>query len=389
MCGLDCMLYFDHNATAPMLEIARKSWLQASEMSFGNPSSQHRVGDRAYQALEQARFKLAGILGCHALDLLWTSGATESNNTVFHHLSRFAPDKEVWISAIEHPCVMESAHYYFPGKVQLIPCLPSGQVDVEALKVKIQNSAQKPACIAVMAANNETGILQSWQRILEICQQAEIPYFCDAVQWIGRLPGATLGQCDYLSGCAHKFGGPKGVGFLKCPGRPAISPLLKGGPQQEKRRAGTENTPGIIAMVETLQWLEDQFLPSENVSIRHQIRNEFIAKLDQAVPGIQCLGRSTDSLWNTVTVIMPEVDCRFRWVIKMDRQQCAVSTGSACSSGHEKPSHVIRAMGLSTSHASRVLRFSSGYMTKKEEWNELLEKISVVYAQAKGQGHSH
>src|SRR5687768_8392230 len=153
------MLYFDHNATTPLLPEARDAWLEASEKFIGNPSSPHRVGSRADMLLQTARVKLAGFLGCDALDIVWTSGATESNNMVFHHCSRALPrDARVWVSAIEHPCVLNAAKHYFGKRCRLIPVQNSGAIDLDWLRERLPK--EPPGLVALMAANNETGVLQ-------------------------------------------------------------------------------------------------------------------------------------------------------------------------------------------------------------------------------------
>ncbi len=159
------MIYFDHNATTPMLPEARQAWLEATEKFIGNPSSPHRVGARADAALTEARAKLARFLGCDPLDLVWTSGATEANNMALHHFaSSSATEKEVWISAIEHPCVIETAKHYFPKALRPIPSTPSGVVDLDWLSDHLAQA--RPALISVMAANNETGVLQPWREAI-------------------------------------------------------------------------------------------------------------------------------------------------------------------------------------------------------------------------------
>src|SRR5439155_25100621 len=171
-----------------------------------------------------------------------------------------------------------------------------------------------------------------------------------------------LGDCDFVSGCAHKFGGPKGVGFLKCPAKGRMYPLLRGGKQEEGRRAGTENVAGVLAMLAALE-VRQAALAGDGYKSRLACRTGFEEKLLENLPGSLIVGQGQDRLWNTVSAIMPEADSRQRWVVKLDKAGLAVSTGSACASGREEPSHVLAAMGFSPSHAARVLRFSSGWET--------------------------
>src|SRR5438874_2281931 len=179
------MIYFDHNATAPLMPAAREAWLRAVDEFIGNPSSPHRIGGRADAALSDARARLARLLGCDALDIVWTSGATEANNHVLQHFSRTLPAKaEVWISAIEHPCVVEPAQHYFGSRVRVIPVSREGAIDLDWLSENLKRTP--PGLIAVMAANNVTGVLQPWRHVAELCRKNKVPYLCDAVQWLGK-----------------------------------------------------------------------------------------------------------------------------------------------------------------------------------------------------------
>jgi len=437
------MLYFDHNATHPLSPVAREAWLRATRDFIGNPSSPHRLGARADAALNEAREKLAGWLGCAAADIVWTSGATEANNAALFHASRVA-DGEAWISAIEHPCVLASAARHFEGRTWRIPVTPLGVVNREALAERLRQ--KRPGLVTVMAANNETGVLQPWGELLALCREHGVPYFCDAAQWIGKLPAAGLGAADFVSGCAHKFGGPQGVGFLKVP--PKFRPLLVGGPQEEGRRAGTENVAGVLAMVAALEECEARLAAGAEEGLV-KVRTSFESRLLERLPGVRIVGaddasralgpsaledsssfssatagasgpipeglesttqpqstpgfsrtgtRTKDEddssrslrgspprLWNTVSAIMPEVsDCRQRWVVKLDKLGCAVSTGSACASGKEEISHVLDAMDVMKENASRALRFSSGWETVGEDWDRLLDGIERAHAELAG-----
>lgn len=373
------MIYLDHNATSPLLPEARAAWLDAAERIPGNPSSPHRLGARADTALDQARQRLASILRCAPLDLIWTSGATEACNTVLHHAVASDPAGTVWISAIEHPAVRESARHYFGPRRHEIPVDARGAVELDWLRDRLAD--QRPALVAIMAANNETGVLQPWREAQQLCAAAGIPFFCDATQWCGRLPAQGLGACAFVAGSAHKFGGPRGTGFLKVPGGRPLRPLLRGGKQLEGRRAGTENVPGVLAMLAALEWCE-QHIAGGGAVKRLAWREKFIARFQAAMPTARVIGAGADRLWNTVSVIMPAADCRQRWVVKLDKAGFAVSTGSACASGSEQPSHVLTAMGLGADEAGRALRLSSGWLTSENEWDDLLKAMVQIQANA-------
>ena len=306
--------------------------------------------------MRDARERLAGMLGCDADEIVFTSGATESANAVLAQFDDVLP------SAIEHPCVIEPLRRCTVGHGKIfsdtrpapaIPGTATGLVELPRFGEK------RPQLVAVMAANNETGVLQPWREAHAVCRENGVPMFCDAAQWLGRLPAAGLGECDFVSGCAHKFGGPQGVGFLKCPAN--FPPLLRGGPQEEGRRAGTENVAAVLAMVAAIEEREGAI---RDGAMRERLgwRTHFENELTTALPGTRVLGAGVERLWNTVSVIMPETpDCRRRWVVVMDKLGFAVSTGSACASGKEKPSHVLMAMGVTPEDAGRALRFSAGW----------------------------
>jgi cysteine desulfurase len=370
------VLYFDHNATSPLLPAARDAWIEAAEKYPGNPSSPHRLGARADAALGSARERLAEIIGGHATEVIFTSGATESANLVLHHTAKTRDDAEAWVFAAEHPCVIETARALFGARVRIIPALPDGVVSMEWLEENLPG--KKPALVAVMAANNETGVLQPWREVLALCHERGVPFFCDATQWIGRLPAGGLGACDWLAGSAHKFGGPRGIGFLKVP-RGRIAPLLHGGPQEEQRRAGTENVAGVLAMLAALEIREAALAGNTHAPLA-AARDEFERALTAALPGAAVVGGTAPRLWNTTAALMPEADCQQRWVVKLDKLGFAVSTGSACASGKEKPSHVLLAMNRAPSEAARMLRFSAGWETTAADWTALLEALCKVHA---------
>lgn len=358
-----------------MLPAAKQAWLEAVDQFPGNPSSPHRLGARADAALQGARERLAGFLGCDALDIVWTSGATESNNMVFRHLA-VSSDAPVLVSAIEHPSALAAARHWLGKRARLIPVERSGLVAMDRLEKELKQ--ERPSAVAIMAANNETGVIQPWREAAEFSRKNEVSFLCDATQWVGKLPARGLGQCDFVSGSAHKFGGPRGVGFLKCPRGVNLKPLIVGGPQEDGRRAGTENVAGVLAMMAALAAREASLAAGEHKA-RAAWRSEFERKLAKELSGTEIVGADADRLWNTTLVLMPEADCRQRWVVKLDKAGCAVSTGSACASGKEEPSHVLAAMGLTPGEAGRALRFSSGWETDETDWRKLLDCLKQVH----------
>jgi cysteine desulfurase len=312
------------------------------------------------------------------LEITWTSGATESNNAIMHHFAEaLDPEAEVWVSSIEHPCIIESSHHYFHRKRRLIPVTHDGVIDLDWLTAELAET--RPGVVAVMAANNVTGVLQPWREAMAICRQYRVPFFCDAVQWLGKLPSHGLGECDFLSGCAHKYGGPRGIGFLKAPRKSKLHSLLFGGPQEDGRRAGTENVAGAFSMVAGLE-AREKMIADGAIKPRQAWRDNFAKQIHESVPGLVIVGEKQKRLWNTVAALVPNVATQHRWVTKLDKLGFAVSTGSACSTGKEEPSHLLSAMGLKPS--AHVLRFSSGWETREEDWNQLAHALERVYQEA-------
>jgi cysteine desulfurase len=353
--------YFDANATTPLHPAARAAWLAAP---WHNPSSLYREAAEAREQLEDCRTRLAGLLDCEPGDLIFLSGATEANNAVIDHFARRSGRAAV--SAIEHPSIREPA-----AGALLFPATAEGVADLDALRGLLKK--EKPALVSLMAANNETGVLQPWREAQALCREAGVTFHCDAAQWLGKLPCAGLGDCDFLTGSAHKFGGPKGIGFLKVsPSHPIR--WLRGGPQEERRRAGTENLPGIAAMLVALEARE---IDISGRAAWEADRNAFEASLKAAIPGIRVVGESVPRLWNTVLLILPE-HANVKWLARLSRAGFQVSTGSACSSGGGA-SEVLAAMGLPSDDLRRVLRISSTWEHTAEDWAALGEAMVMVH----------
>lgn len=370
------MIYLDHNATAPLCAPAREAWLGAHESVFANPSSLHRPGQRAERALDSAREELAAHLGAHAADLVWTSGATEAANAVLAHLSR-QTSSAIAVSAIEHPCILEAAERFFEGRLKIIPVDGNGVVQIAGLQSML--SSESIGAVAVMAANNETGSLQPWREIQQICARSGVPFVCDATQWIGRLPGTEIGRCDYVFASGHKFGAPVGVGFLKLPGNAGgkhFHSFLLGGPQEDARRAGTQNVAAAMAFVAALRHRARNM---DSIPARLAFRARIESRLRESIGSLRIIAESAERLWNTITILAPAAaDCRQRWVVRLDAAGVAASSGSACSSGKEKPSHVLAAMGLADC-ADRVVRLSGGWETTEDEWGRAVEACIATH----------
>lgn len=376
-------LYFDHNATMPLCAEAKRAWVEAVDAHWLNPSSPYRAAAAAHARMEAAREAIAQRMAIEPKRIVFTSGATEANNAVFQHwagaLSGTAlvgsgtslvrsgtalaggGTAPVGLSPTEHPSVLEAAEGFLSGRFVYLEVDGNGRIDLGALAARLQ--AGELAAVSVMAANNETGVLQPWPEIAELCREAGVPYHCDASQWIGKMPLDGLGACSFVSACAHKFAGPKGVGFLVLPSEDFSFRVMWGGGQESGHRAGTEDVPGVLAMLAALQAAQPDAKGA---------RDAFSAQLSEAIPGTRIVAADAERMWNTVSLIMPEFSSA-RWVRALEKAGCLVSSGSACSTGQAAVSHVLLAMGLDSAAAGRVLRISSGFGTSEADWKVLLE----------------
>jgi len=297
------------------------------------------------------------------------------------------------LSAIEHPCVEAPAATWFGARrLREIPVDPeSGVVDVDRVSAWIRDG--EVAAVSLMAANNETGARQPWAELAALCREHGAWFHTDAAQWIGKLPAAGLDECDFVTGSGHKFGGGKGVGFLVLPeesgaGAPgaaapgAAAPgdfqALVGGPQEEGRRAGTENLPAVVAMVTALLEKEDEALAAAEEE-RAAARDEFERRVCDRL-GFRVLGASGPRLGNTSLFVLPH-EKNLKWLTRLSRRGFSVSTGSACSAGKGNPSRVMAAMGLDVEAMGRVVRVSGGWDTGPSEWNALADAFAEVEAE--------
>ena len=369
------MAYFDWNATAPMLAEAQAALLDGCGRLWANPSTPYRSGARVRLALDAARATVAARFGVTPGRVVFTSGATESANGLLRAAAlRAGADGEAWISAVEHPCVGKTVHACFgPQRVRVIPVGADGRADADWIRDQLKRN--RPALVAVMAASNVTGVLQPWREILALCREAGAPFFCDAVQWIGKESGAdpatgpdpAWAECAGVGFSAHKLGGPKGVGCLIAGDEWTGLAIQTGGSQEQGMRAGTENVPGILAMVAALEHrLTHLPTPAQRAA-----RDAFEARLQAEWPGqVQVHGAAAPRLWNTSLLALPTHRAA-RWIARLDRLGYAVSSGSACASSREGPASMLEPMGVGAEAAARTLRISAGWETAPEDWQGL------------------
>lgn len=375
-------LYFDHNATAPLLPAAREAWLQTHDIYWHNPSSPYKPAAKARALLEASRADLAALLGADDPErLLFVSGASEGNNTVIHY---YAQQQQVSsptliTSTIEHASLNEAIALHWQGAVEKLPVNPDGCLEIHALEKRLaRHDLPKPTLVSIMAANNETGVLQPWQACAELCRRHAVPFHCDASQWLGRLPLSEFGKCAWLTASAHKCGGPRGIGLLLRPHKNCGGPLIAGGGQERGQRGGTEDLPAIRAMIAAI----GECPTDEQRQRLAAARDDFESTICSTITNTIVLGKSAPRLWNTSALILPMREQQ-TWLSGLERFGILASTGSACA-GHSLGtggSHVPLAMGFDRAQARRMLRFSGNAQTTAADWQRLAEALLGLHQQ--------
>lgn len=347
-------LYFDHAATSPIRPDVIE--LMADVMGrVGNASSVHRAGRDARAVLERAREQVGMLVGARAQEIIFTGCGTEANN----HVLSAHEHLPILVSAIEHDSVLSGR-----AGLETVPVLASGLIDLEALDRRLAQG--EPGLLSLMLVNNETGAIQPVAQAAKLAKQRGWLVHSDAVQAAGKMALAmgALGV-DFLSLSAHKFGGPQGVGALVL--RPGMDPkpLLQGGGQERRRRAGTENVAGIAGMG----------LAAE-LALDHPIKNDpFQSQIEASLPPGAQVAAAADRRVSTITCAVWPGKTAERMLMKFDLKGVALSSGSACSSGKVGASHVLTAMGFDTDQALSAVRFSTGWNTTQAEVNQLIDAI--------------
>jgi cysteine desulfurase len=375
-------IYLDNNATTPLLPEVADAMSEAALRFPANPASQHRPGQIARRTLEAVRERIAELLGAQTagLDadrLIFTSGGTEANNLAILGLLAHQQPAHLITSTIEHPSLggpvaeLERRGW----RVTRITAAENGVVVLDELASAFRPDTQ---LVSIMAANNETGVLQPVGEVGELCASRNVPFHTDATQRVGKLPIAFRGveQFAALSCAAHKFHGPLGIGALLVRQDIALTPQLHGGHQQNGERPGTQSLPLAVGMQTALEiWHQNSAAYVERTAA---LRDDFELTITTAIPTAVVIGNTAPRLPNTSNIAFPGVN-RQVFFLALDMAGVACSTGSACASGSSEPSPVLVAMGLSGSLIESALRFSFGALNTAEEVRESARRIIKSY----------
>lgn len=371
-------IYMDYQSTTPLDPIVLKTMLPYMTSEFGNPhSSEHAFGWQANKAVEQAKAQVSSYINALENEIVFTSGATEANNLAIIGTGYAALDKSnrrtILVSTIEHKCVLGSARFLerFGFTVKKIPVLKDGHIDLEQFKSMLSEDV---LLVSVMATNNEIGVNQPIKEIGMLCHEKGSIFHVDAAQGAYSNLDVLESNVDLLSLSGHKVYGPKGVGALfisqENPCKPA--PIILGGGQQDGFRSGTIATPLVVGMGAAFDLMTN--VKKDEIVKLSKLRNNLLNGLKQNIPSLQVNGSLTDRHPGNLNLTIPHIRAQ-QLILSLQPKLC-FSTGSACTSGIPEPSHVLKALGLSTEEAESSFRMTVGRFTTDKNIQEAIDLIS-------------
>jgi cysteine desulfurase len=369
-------VYLDNNATTPVLPEVLEAMRPYFDEHFGNASSIHHHGQETRAAVERAREAVAGLIGCRASEIVFTSGGTESDNLGIFGLAKSGG--HIITSTVEHHAVLNSCKRLteIGCEVTYVPVDGRGLVDPADVKRALRPNTK---LITIMMANNETGVLQPVEELGKIATEADVYFHTDAVQAAGKvaIDVRRIG-CDLLSISGHKVHAPQGVGALYVRKGTLLQPLLYGGSHERSRRAGTENVPAIVALGKAAE-MARAGLGDGSVARVAVLRDEMEKSILDSVPEAGLNSGGALRVPNTTNIYFDHIEGE-AMVIALDLKGLAVSTGAACSSGAIEPSHVLTAMGLPPERARASIRFSLGKQNTKDDVQFALNVVPETVA---------
>jgi len=370
-------IYMDHNATTPVHPAVLEAMLPYFTEFYGNASSVHTFGREARNGLEEARERIANLIGAQTSEIIFTSGGTESDNFAIEGAAyeNTKKGKHIITSLIEHPAVLNTCkHLETHGfEVNYLTVDKYGVIDLDELKDLIRDDT---ILLTIMHANNEVGTIQPMKEIGAIAKEKGIILHTDAVQTTGKIP-VNINELgiDLMSMSAHKLYGPKGIGALYMRKGTKVEPLIRGGHHERNRRGGTENVPGIVGFGKAAE-LASASMETEGKrlwNLTEKLKNGLIEKLDYVYSNSHPVNR----LPNTMNISFDYVEGE-SILLNLDMKGIAASTGSACSSGSLEPSHVLLALGICAATAQGTIRFSLGRANTEEDVDYLIEELPSI-----------
>jgi cysteine desulfurase len=374
------MVYLDNAATTRIDERVLNTMLPYLQDLYGNPSSIHAAGRQVRAAIEKARKTIAAHLNASTSEIYFTSGGTESNNMALSGAVRDLGVKHIITSPLEHHCVLhraESLQKYRQIQVHFVQHLPNGNLDLEYLdNLLLQLGTNTPKIVSLMHGNNEIGNLLNLEAVAKICLQSQAYFHTDTVQTFGYYPiNVQEMPISFLSGSAHKFHGPKGVGFIYVNSQNNIKPYLWGGAQERNMRAGTENVSGIVGLGKAVE-IAYQDLETNRAKIL-DVKNYLINRLRTQIPNVQFNGDVEQGAYKVLNVSFPPNPHNDLLLFNLDIAGICASGGSACSSGADAGSHVLNALQIDPNRAN--IRFSLSKYNTNEEIDFLMDKLAQIF----------
>ncbi len=369
------MIYLDNAASTKIHDAVLEDMMPYLKEQYGNPSSIHRYGRFAHRAIEKARKQIAYLINADPSEILFTSGGTESNNTALYGIAKKNPGSRIITSSIEHDAILEPCKKLEKEGFDIIylPVNNYGLVDPLILK---ENLTKNTSLVSIMFGNNEVGTVEPISDFVKICNEQNIPFHTDAVQATGkiRIDVKELG-IDLLSISSHKINGPKGIGALYIRKGISIDPVILGGGQENGLRSGTENVANIVGFGKACELSRINLL--ENISRMKKLRDYISTKIIQEIPQVILNGHPESRLPNNIHFTFLGVNGE-DLLIKLDENEIAASTGSACSVQIQKASHVLQAMGFSHEQITGSLRLTIGISNNLEEMDKTVEILKNV-----------
>lgn len=367
-------IYFDNAATTPLIPEVKEVMIDIIQNEYGNPSSIHMMGRVAKTIVERSRKTIANVVKSAVGEIFFTSGATESNNLILQKSVESLGIQRIISSPIEHHCVLHTLEFLQKKGCDIIYLNVSseGNIDLDQLEQLLKGSDAK-TLVSIMHGNNELGNITDIKTIGKLCREHGALFHTDTAQTVGKLDIDAHGyHIDFLTGSAHKFYGPKGIGFVFINGDHKLEPMLLGGSQERNMRSGTENVICIAGMAKALEtsYVNMEAWQQDVTELKSLLKTGII----DSVPGIQVLGTQDQSLNHILSVSFPESAKSDLMEVNLDMAGVFVSAGSACSSGTLKASHVMEAIQADPSR--KTVRFSFSHMNTIDEVNQVLQVLS-------------